>query len=414
MKTFLAFLFAATLAAYADDIDFNRAREIMQRKNNGDTISADDEAYLQRAKEEHRKRQMQNNPAQKPSDAPAAGSIDFKRAGELMQRKRSGETLSAADEAFLQRAIAAHNAGRGGGNPGARPADQRKTPEHLTPLCDMTAADRYEGEDGGLYGGGQNTPPDAHRKAALAQLAKIRPLNADGQPDDNGVIGFVAISMSNATQEFSKFKQIADPSPRKSPKVAIVDCAQGGQAMAQWVPPDGRPWQEAKRRLNAARVSPAQVQAAWIKLANVRPGGTLKEHCGKLEADTIAVLHNARAAFPNLRLAYLGSRIYAGYAKTPLNPEPYAYEGAFAVRSLIQRQIKGDADLAETKSPLLLWGPYLWADGARGRKLDKLTYDPGDLGGDGTHPSETGRQKVAELLLNFLTTDPLAAPWFAK
>ena len=334
--------------------------------------------------------------------------IDFQKARGLLQRRQRGEQLSADEQTYLQRAIAARS-GKAG-----RAANQRKAPDRLPPLCDMTAADRYEGEDGGLYGSGQNTPPDAHRKTALAQLARIRPLNAAGQPDDKGAIGFVAISMSNATQEFSRFKQVADQSPRKSPKVTIVDCAQGGQAMAEWAPPDARPWTEAKRRLEAAHVSPQQVQVAWVKLANKSPGGSLQEHGRKLERDTLAVLHNARAMFPNLRIAYLGSRTYGGYATGGLNPEPYAYESAFVVRWLIQRQIKGDPELAESKSPLLLWGPYLWAEGAKGRKLDKLVWERNDFGGDGVHPNDSGRMKVANLLLDFLTTDPLAKPWFAK
>ncbi len=33
---------------------------------------------------------------------------------------------------------------------------------------------------------------------------------------------------------------------------------------------------------------------------------------------------------------------------------------------------------------------------------------------DGTHPSESGRDKVARLLLDFFTTDALANSWFAK
>jgi lysophospholipase L1-like esterase len=294
-----------------------------------------------------------------------------------------------------------------------RLANQRKAPERLIPLTDMTADDRYEGQDGGLYGGGRNTPPDAHRRAAEAELAKIRPLNADGEPDESGIIGFVAISMSNATQEFSRFKQVADRSPLKSPRVVIVDCAQGGQAMAEWAPANARPWEEARRRLAAAKVSPRQVQAAWIKLANKGPTGSLQDHGRKLERDTLAVLRNAKAQFPNLRIAYLGSRTYGGNAIGGLNPEPYAYESAFAARWLIQRQMRGDTDLALTKSPLLLWGPYLWAEGTRGRKFDQLVWERADFGGDGVHPSDSGRQKVAELLLNFLTTDPLAKPWFA-
>jgi hypothetical protein len=219
--------------------------------------------------------------------------------------------------------------------------------------------------------------------------------------------------MSNATQEFSTFKRIADPSPKKGSQLTIVDCAQGGQAMAQWAPPDARPWAEAKSRLTAAGVTPAQVQVAWVKLANVRPEGSLADHGRKLERDTLAVLHNARALFPNLRIAYLGSRIWAGNASTGLNPEPYAYEGAFPVRWLIQRQMKGDPELAEAKAPLLLWGPYLWAEGTKGRKTDQLTWEKADFGGDGTHPSESGREKVANLLLDFFSSDPLAKSWFS-
>jgi hypothetical protein len=64
------------------------------------------------------------------------------------------------------------------------------------------------------------------------------------------------------------------------------------------------------------------------------------------------------------------------------------------------------------KAPLLLWGPYLWADGVTPRKSDKLVYTREDLAGDGTHPSETGRRKVAELMLKFYKDDPLSSPWF--
>jgi len=391
-----------------EPVDLSKARELMQRRQRGEALTAEETAYLERARAERRKQAGTPN-----ATTGAAADIDWDKARALFQRNQRGDKLTPEEDAYLKRAMAARNAGaRGAG--GARTANQRPAPEHLTPLADMSATDRYEGEEGGLYGGGRNTPPEPHRKAAEAELAKIRPLNAEGEPDENGVIGFVSISMSNATQEFSRFKQVADQSPLKSPKVTIVDCAQGGQAMAEWVPAEGRPWEEARRRLAAARVSPRQVQVAWIKLANKAPTGSLQEHGRKLERDTLAVLHNAKAQFPNLRLAYLGSRIYAGNATGPLNPEPYAYESAFPARWLIQRQIKGDPELSLTKAPLLLWGPYLWADGLKGRKLDDLVWERADFAGDGVHPSNSGRQKVAEQLLRFLTTDPLAKPWFGK
>ena len=307
-----------------------------------------------------------------------------------------------------------------GRHAGGAPATAGRATVGFKPLTEMTAEDRYKGEDGGLYGGGRNEPPAPLLAAARSQAERIVPLDADGRPAKDGKIGLVSISMSNATQEYSLFKQLADADPAKSPRVAVVDCAQGGQAMAEWAPPDARPWAEADRRLQAAGVGAKQVQVAWVKLANKGPRGELAEHGAQLRKDTLAVLQNARARFPNLRIAYLGSRIYAGYAASPLNPEPYAYESAFVARWLIRDQMKGDAALrwndadGPAKAPLLLWGPYFWADGTTPRKGDGLVWERADLGPDGTHPSDSGRRKVAQMLLKFFKDDPLAAGWFVR
>ena len=117
---------------------------------------------------------------------------------------------------------------------------------------------------------------------------------------------------------------------------------------------------------------------------------------------------------PNPQLVFVSSRSYAGYAITGLNPEPYAYESAFAVRWLIQDQINGSESLSYSagKAPLLLWGPYLWADAEKGRQADDLTYLSSDYRDDGTHPSETGRQNIAEQLLRFFNTNLATKSWF--
>jgi hypothetical protein len=311
------------------------------------------------------------------------------------------------------------NVGGPKGNAGGQ-ASVGKPSVGFKPLSEMTAQDKYKGEEGGLYGGGKNDPLASHRAAAQKETAKIEPLDSEGKPAPDGKIVLVSISMSNATQEFSRFKQIADEDADKSPRLTIVDCAQGGQAMAQWVSPDARAWAEADRRIAAADVSAKQVQVAWVKLANVAPNGELAEHGKKLQNDTMIVVQNAKKRFPNLRIAYLGSRIYGGYADGRLNPEPYAYEGAFATRWLIQDQIKGTSDLnydaerGEVKAPLLLWGPYFWGDGTTPRSSDGLIWERQDLVGDGTHPSQSGRQKVADMLLKFFKTDEMAKAWFVK
>ena len=156
----------------------------------------------------------------------------------------------------------------------------------------------------------------------------------------------------------------------------------------------------------------------WLKHAIARPAqiGDFPKHVTQLKDDTAEILRMLKRRFPNLKLAYLSSRSYAGYAGTELNPEPFAYEGAFAVRGLIQDQINGIESLsyATGKAPLLLWGPYLWADGEKGRKAGDLVYKREDYRDDGTHPSDSGRQKIAEQLVKFFTTDPTATGWFLK
>jgi len=296
------------------------------------------------------------------------------------------------------------------------------------PLADMTAEDRYKGEDGGLYGGGRNSPPEAHFKAALAEAAKIQPLDAEGKPSPNGKIVLLTHGMSNTTIESQRFIALANADLRKNPAVTLVDGAQGGIDTRKWVADThtrggASPWDRLEQRIKAADATAPQVQAIWMKHAmalksegNLRQFGTFPAYARQIQSDMAEIVVMLKKRYPNLKLVYISSRSYGGYATTQLNPEPYAYESAFGVRWLIQDQIKGvePLDYASGKAPLLLWGPYLWADGEKGRKFDDLVYKREDFREDGTHPSDSGQQKIAEQLVKFFTTDPTAKIWFVK
>jgi lysophospholipase L1-like esterase len=65
-------------------------------------------------------------------------------------------------------------------------------------------------------------------------------------------------------------------------------------------------------------------------------------------------------------------------------------------------------------APILLWGPYLWADGIKPRKSDGLVWERKDFTNDGVHPNLKGRENVADLLLKFFKTDAGAKTWFVK
>jgi hypothetical protein len=360
--------------------------------------------------------------------------IDMQKARALHERVLKGEKLTDEEKAYHDRAAQEIQRRGGQGQGKAQPkglSGPVPTPTSSTGLIPLTdlGSQTYKGEDGGLYGGGSNEPPAEHRAAVERQVKQIRPLDAAGRPAADGKIVFISIGMSNTTQEFSAFKKKADADPKKSPAVLLVDGAQGGRVASVWANDDnggGRgpdPWPVLDQRLKDAGVSPAQVQVAWIKHAQAGPQDVRDfprmMHAQTLAANIILTLERLRRRFPNLRVAYLSSRIYAGYATTPLNPEPYAYEGAFANRWVIQSQIKGDPllnfdpDKGTVMAPAVLWGPYLWADGVKPRQGDGLVWLREDLSpGDGTHPSDSGREKVANLLLDFVQHNPLASPWY--
>jgi hypothetical protein len=133
------------------------------------------------------------------------------------------------------------------------------------------------------------------------------------------------------------------------------------------------------------------------------------------------VLRALRARYPNLRIVFLSSRTYGGYAATDLNPEPYAYESGFSVKWVIESQINemrglpinpraGTLNYTKKLAPLIVWGPYFWAQPTP--RSDGLSWQRSDFEEDGTHPSQIGEGKVGGILLEFFKTSPYARCWF--
>lgn len=287
----------------------------------------------------------------------------------------------------------------------------------LIPLPDLGTG-MYKGEQGGLYPGGVNTPPPAHLKAGLALAKEIVPLDGDGHPSSDGKIVMISIGMSNTTMKFQAFQQLAKQQSDLNPKLLLVDGAQGSQVGWITSKPNTPFWGVVNDRLKAAGVTPAQVQAAWMLQANPGPRDEFPTDMKELERNIIDTLHNMHDKFPNLKVTYLSSRTYAGYATSPLNPEPYAYENGFAVKWVISDQLAGKPEMnydpakGTVRAPWVEWGPYIWADGVKGNKSG-LSYVREDYTEqDGTHPSPSGRKKVATRLMEFMKSDETARGWF--
>lgn len=341
------------------------------------------------------------------------------RFDQIRQKRERGEALSPDERRYAESVIAQR---RGQGAAARNEAYAKQNPPRestgLIPLPDL-AAGVYRNEGGGLYPGGRNTPPPAHAEAGLELARRVVALDPDGRPDPRGKIVLLTCGMSNTTQESQAFIRLAAGDSSLNPRVVIVDGAQGGQSAGITARPDANYWTVVAQRLQKAGLTAAQVQVVWLKQANPGPQRAFPVEVKQLQADVLSTLQHLQRRFPNLKLAYLSSRTYGGYATSPLNPEPHAYETGFAVKWLIADQIAGKTELnyaaakGAVRVPWLAWGPYLWADGLKGRK-DGFVWTREDCGPDGTHPSEAGRAKVAGLLLEFFKTDPTTQGWFLK
>lgn len=316
-------------------------------------------------------------------------------------------------------------------------AQTRFSAAPLTELGSRT----YQGFTGGLYENGANIPSSDHLAAGLAAAGNIKPLDASGLPSAQGKIVMISVGMSNTTQEFCAQNSLGpcapwtfagqaatDPDVNKTTLV-IVNGASGGQTADTWDSPNDSNYTRVRdQNLTRAGVTEKQVQVAWLKVANARPTISLPAENAdayQLVKQMGDIARAMKVRYPNLGLVYVSSRIYAGYATTNLNPEPYAYESGFSVKLLVEAQIDqmrrgnvdsraGNLDYRNGLAPWLAWGPYLWANGGIPRAGDGLTWQSSDLAADGTHPSQSGQQKVGTLLLQFFKNDVTARPWFLR
>ncbi len=190
----------------------------------------------------------------------------------------------------------------------------------LVPLTDMGAKE-YKGFKGGLYPDGKNSRPAAHEAAGLALAKQIQPLDKDGKPKSDGKIVLLGIGFSNTVQGFGGFMQVARDDKDINPKVVLVNGAMGGMAAFMVHKPDeGRGklyWSSVDEKLKSAEVTRQQVQVVWIKETNPagNQDGGFPKYAQDLQAqmgDIMGILHDR---FPNLKLVYLSSRTYGGWAR---------------------------------------------------------------------------------------------------
>ncbi|MCZ7648949.1 MAG: hypothetical protein M5U26_27445 [Planctomycetota bacterium] len=263
----------------------------------------------------------------------------------------------------------------------------------------------------GLYPGGKNEMPEAHRKAGERLAAQIVPLSPAGQPDPNGRIALLAAGHSNPREYFGAYAPFIAAEVQKGalhPKVALASICKGGKMCQDWA-------KECRAQTPAGGPKETQVLFLLTSYHNASRGATEKKQPEALkmnfEARTQAMKEDLKVivqafakTYPQLKLAYLGCDTWRGNSGL----EPMVWEEAFAFKALIEEQLKGDPELAfegpNRKAPWLAWGGYIWEHNP-----------PKDrFAADGVHPSGSGKAFAYGRWHELLTKDSTAAPWFLK
>jgi len=291
----------------------------------------------------------------------------------------------------------------------------------LVPITDLGTG-TYLGAEGGLYPSGSNVMPASHDTDGVNLAAAVQPLDSNGNPDPNGKYGLLSLGLSVTFENYFYLQQAAMADASLNSHLVLVNGANPNLTAARYANPNDPIWAtEMNYFIPQAGVTANQIVAAWVMVIDGYPIGTFPADMTKLQGEYESIARNLHTKFPNLKLAFYSSRDYSGYSNgrvQPDDPEPYAYETAFAVRGMIADQLNGTGNLnynaanGPVTAPWLAWANYDWANGLMPRS-DGLVWTCQDFLNDGTHNSlPGGREKDANFLFNFLKTNDATAPWF--
>ena len=284
---------------------------------------------------------------------------------------------------------------------------------------DQLGTGMYLGYMGGLYPGGSNTIPAGHLASGISIANGIQPLDSNGSPSSTGKYVLLSLGTSDANYEFNRFIQYGTNETTINPNLVMVEGAMGAEALDTLLGTEGNAfWSNITNwALPESGVTSQQVVAIWLEPEDSHPPGMFPSDMNQMHSELLTLIPNLLVRFPNLKLLYLSSRTYAGYSNPVKDTsEPYAYDQGYALQATIADQINGnpalnfDPKLGPVVAPWISWENYKWGNGMT--QHDGLVWGCQDFRFDGYHVTASGEDKVSGLLLNFLKTDPTAAPWF--
>lgn len=284
----------------------------------------------------------------------------------------------------------------------------------------------YLGEfQGGLYPGGSNTMPLSNLNKGIKVAKSIRPLDSLGNIDYvNGKVYLACFGSSTSVQPFKKYQeQLADAEGLNNCFKTIL-CNHVGGIENMTIDNTGY-WEDIDiEKLIPAGATREQIQVGWMMNSSREDSiYDMPLQADSIRAKYVRAFQALSFIYPNLKILYLTSPYYGGYADTlddnfMVNQEPCSYHSSFATKWVIEDQMFGDPALRYKEPgrmvPFLSWGPHVWADGMRANTYDGLYWDCADFkfDGAGIHLNDGGKEIFGNMIYDFFLNDTIASFWY--
>lgn len=300
----------------------------------------------------------------------------------------------------------------------------------LIPLTDLGTG-FYEGIQGGLYPGGLNLVTGKHKNNGIKLAKSLKPLDSLGNINNTeGEILFLGFGASLASNIFNAYID----SIKTTEYVGMNNCLTvkglcfGGKDLTLMADSTSNYWEAVRSKMESRGDTYEQVQVAWImQHSETDTTDDFGLYFDSMMDKWQTFVTTLKDTFPNLKMLYISGLHYCGYMD-PMHEnfegfqEPHTYWGNLVIKELIKRQMMNDPALRYSEpgaqAPWLAWAPYYWTDGSNPRTYDGLSWScdqfRDDPTGGGYHlvDTSTALGVEANMLWNFLKTDPVASIWY--
>lgn len=300
----------------------------------------------------------------------------------------------------------------------------------LIPLVDLGAG-YYMGHQGGLFPGGSNTLPLAHKKKGIGISKALKPLDTLGNVNyEEGKIIFLGLGASLASNAFNAYIdsiKIYDFEGMNN-CLDVKGMFFGGKDLDQMIDFENNSyWESVNDKMVSRGDTYEQVQVIWVLQQSFEDTtDEFNVYYDSVINKFVTLMQVLKDTFPNLKQVFLSGVHYMGYMD-PLHfrydafVEPHGYWGNIVIKELIAKQIMGDPALRYTgphpNAAWISWGPNFWADGKNPRAYDGLSWNcdqfRDDETGGGFHLEDSVNSLgfEAQMLKSFFSFDAVTTIW---